>query len=176
LIVRLRAVLFVVVAGLGSLLVGAGAGGAAAPSGGQVQIFVVPGKVQGSGTIVVAGAIGDYGKTMQQKNDIARVVLQKGTFEVTLGAISEKIDHAKPTIANTTTCTFVFGATAPAKLFNGTGTYKGISGTVMLTEKFASYGPFHKTGAQKGKCNTAMNATPIAVWGSVTGSGRVTFG
>jgi hypothetical protein len=146
------------------------------PLGGQVRVFVVPGNVQGNGTIVVVGAIGDYGKTMNEKNGIGKVVLHKGTFEVNLNAIRKKLQSAKPTVANTTTCSFVFGATAPAKLFNGTGMYTGISGTVMLTETFAGYGPFYKTGAHKGKCNTNSNSTPIAQWASVTGVGNVKFG
>jgi hypothetical protein len=158
------------------MLIGAGASGAGTPMGGQVRIFVLPGNVQGKGTIVVAGAVGDYGKTTREKHGIGKVVLHKGTFEVNLAAISKKLNHAKPTVANTTTCSFVFGATAPAKLFNGTGTYKGISGTVTLTETFAGYGPFYKTGAHKGKCNTSNNSIPIAQWASVTGVGNVKFG
>ena len=53
--------------------------------------------------------------------------------------------------------------------------YKGISGTLMLTESFAAYGPFYKTGAHKGQCDTSNNATPLAEWGSVTGEGPVKF-
>jgi hypothetical protein len=161
---------------VGSLLIGAGASGAGTPMGGQVRIFVVPGHVQGNGTIVITGAIGDYGKTARQKNGIGKAVLHKGTFEVNLNAMSAKLEHAKPITANLTTCSFVFGATAPAKLFDGTGMYKGISGTVTLTETFAGYGPFYKTGAHKGKCNFSNNAAPIAQWASVTGVGNVKFG
>ena len=60
---------------------------------------------------------------------------------------------------------------------NGTGLYKGISGTLMVTETFAAYGPFYKTGAHKGQCNTSNNnATPLAQYGSVQGVGTVKFG
>jgi hypothetical protein len=171
----LRTALCALLAGLVSLLIGAAASGAGMPMGGQVRIFVVPGNGQGNGTIVVAGAIGDYGKTTKQKNGIGKALLHKGTFEVNLAAMSKKLNNAKPTIENKTTCSFVFSATAPVKLFNGTGMYKGISGTLMLTETFAGYGPFYKTGAHKGKCNTSNNATPLAQWGSVTGVGAVKF-
>jgi hypothetical protein len=171
----LRAALCVLLAGVGGLLMGAGAIGAGMPMGGQVRIFVVPGNGQGNGTIVVAGAIGDYGKTSKEKNGIGKAFLHNGTFEVNLNAVRKKLNNAKPTIDNTTTCSFVFSATAPVKIFNGTGMYKGISGTLMLTETFAGYGPFYKTGARKGKCNTSNNATPIAQWGSVTGVGAVKF-
>lgn len=172
----MRVAVCVLLAGVGGLLVGAGASGAGMPTGGQVRIFVVPGNGQGNGTIVVAGAIGDYGKTTKEKNGIGKALLHKGTFEVNLSAITKKLNSAKPMIENATTCSFVFGATAPAKVFNGTGMYKGISGTLMLTETFAGYGPFYKTGAHKGQCNTSNNATPLAQWGSVTGAGAVKFG
>jgi hypothetical protein len=161
---------------LSGMLIGANAGAAGMPAGGLVRVFVVPGNGQGNGTIVIAGAIGDYGKTSKEKNGIGKAILHKGTFEVNLKAIGKKLNNAKPTIANTTTCSFVFSATAPVTLFNGTGAYKNIKGTLMLTETFAGYGPFYKTGKHKGKCNTSNNATPIAQWGSVTGVGTVKFG
>ena len=163
---------------VGSILLGVtGAFGAGMPTGGTVRIFVVPGLQQGEGTVVIAGAIGDYGKThkINKKRIIGEMVLQKGTIQVNLSAIQKKLNSTKPTINNTTTCSFVFGATAPVTLFNGTGLYKGISGTLMLTETFAGYGPFYKTGAHKGQCNTSNNATPLAQYGSVQGVGTVKF-
>jgi hypothetical protein len=165
----------ILLVGLGGMLIGAGASAAGMPMGGTVRVFVVPGNGQGNGTIVVAGAIGDYGKTTQEKNGIGKVFLHKGTFEVNLKAISKKLNNAKPTIDNTTTCSFVFSATAPVPLLNGTGMYKGIKGTIVLTESFAGYGPFYKTGVRKGKCDTSNNATPLAQWASITGIGTVKF-
>jgi hypothetical protein len=162
-------------AGVSAILIATSASGAGTPKGGPIRIYVVPGNGQGNGTIVIVGAIGDYGKTTKEKNGIGKALLSKGTFEVNLQAISKKINNAKPTIENQTTCSGAFGATAPATLSNGTGAYKGISGTVMLTETFAGYGPFYKTGAHKGQCNMNSNANPIAQWGSVTGVGTVKF-
>ena len=147
------------------------------PTGGAVRFFVVPGHAQGDGTIVIAGAIGDYGKTTPiDKKGMGEALLQNGTFQVNLSAMVKKLNSSKPIIANTTTCSFVFGATAPITLLNGTGAYKGISGTMMLTETFAGYGPFFTTGAHKGKCNTSNSATPLAQYGSVEGVGTVKFG
>jgi len=162
----------------GSVLLGASGGFAAnMPAGGTVRIFVVPGKSQGQGTIVLAGAIGDYGKTHKvNKNGIGEAVLQKGTFQVNLAGIQKKLNNSKPIILDKTTCSYVFGATAPVTLLNGTGAYKGISGTLMLTETFAGYGPFYKSGTHKGQCNTSNNATPLAQYGSVQGVGTVKFG
>jgi hypothetical protein len=157
------------------MLIAVGASGAGAPKGGPIRIFVVPGNGQGNGKIVIVGAIGDYGKTTGSKNGIGEAVLSKGTFKVDLRVITKKLNSSKPILENKTTCSVVFGGTAPITLFDGTGAYKGISGTVMLTETFAGYGPFYKTGAHKGQCNTSNNATPIAQWGSVTGVGTVKF-
>ena len=84
----MRAALCLLLAGASSLLIGAGASGAGMPMGGAVRIFVVPGNGQGNGTIVVAGAIGDYGKTTKEKNGIGKALLHKGTFEVNLKAIA----------------------------------------------------------------------------------------
>lgn len=166
----------VLLTAVSGMLVAAGASGGGTPPGGGVRIFVVPGNGQGNGTIVVAGAIGDYGKTTKAKNGIANVLLHKGTFKANLKAIMKKLNNAKPLIENTKTCSFAFSAAASVTLFGGTGLYKGISGTLMITETFAAYGPFFKTGAHKGQCNTSNNATPTAQWGSVTGVGTVKFG
>ena len=149
----------------------------ATPAGGTIRIFVVPGKSQGKGTIVVTGAIGDYGRTTQiNKKGIGEMLLQKGTIAVNLAAISKKLNNSKPLLLDRTTCTFVVAATAPITLMSGTGAYKGITGTVMLTETFAAYGPFFKAGADEGKCDTSNNATPTAQYGSVQGVGTVKFG
>ncbi len=160
---------------VGILLIGAGANGMGMPKGGPIRIYVNPGNGQGNGTIVVVGTIGDYGKTTKQVAGFGKALLHKGTFKVNLNAISKAVNKAKPLIYNTTTCSYVFSATAPAAISNGTGAYKGISGTLMITETFAGYGPFYTTGAHKGKCNTSSNANPTAEWGSVTGVGSIKY-
>jgi hypothetical protein len=160
-------------------LVGAGIASAAPPSGmpkgGLIRIYVVPGNGQGNGTIVVVGAIGDYGKTTKQVGGFGKALLHKGTFKVNLNAMSKALNKAKPVLFNPTTCSGVFSATAPAPISNGTGAYKGISGTLILTETFAGYGPFYTSGAKKGKCNTSPNSIPTAQWGAVTGVGTVKY-
>ncbi len=163
---------------VGGLLVEAAAASReAAPTGGTIRIYVVPGKAQGQGTAVVTGAIGDYGRTMKvNSKGIGKLLLHKGTIEVNLAAIRKKLNNSKPILLNTKTCSYVFGATAPVPLSKGTGLYQGITGTVMLTETFAGYGPFYKSGAHKGTCNTSNNATPTAQYGSVQGVGTVKFG
>src|SRR5581483_3894136 len=76
----------------GALFAASAAFGAGMPAGGTVRLFVVPGQGQGNGTIVVAGAIGDYGKTHKLSNaGVAELVLQKGTIEVNLAPIQKKL-------------------------------------------------------------------------------------
>jgi hypothetical protein len=150
----------------------AGASGAGMPAGGTVRILVVPGQNQGQGTIVLAGAIGDYGKpTKADKTGIGEMILTKGTIHVNLGAPIKNLNNSKPILETKTTCSIVFGATAPVKLLNGTGLHKGIDGTVMVTATFAAYGPFHKTGAHTGQCNTSKRHAPRRV-GLRPGSGH----
>jgi hypothetical protein len=170
-----RIAICILFAAVGTMLIGVGANGAGMPKGGLIRIYVVPGNGQGNGTIVVVGAIGDYGKTTKQVGGFGKALLHKGTFKVNLNAMSKALNNAKPVLYSATTCSGVFSATAPAAISNGTGAYKGISGTLILTETFAGYGPFYTTGAHKGKCNTSPNSNPTAQWGAVTGVGTVKY-
>lgn len=156
------------------LLAVAVASAGSTPTGGTVRIFVTPGQGQGQGTAIIAGAIGDYGKTTKiNKKGIGEMLLHKGTIQFDLAPLVKKLNSSKPTVFSTKTCSYVFGATAPITVSNGTGLYKGISGTIMLTETFAGYGPYYTTGPHKGACNTSNNATPTAQYGSVQGVGTV---
>jgi hypothetical protein len=159
----------------------AGASGAGMPAGGKVKVFATP-KGNVYGTIVITGAIGDYGKTTTiDKNgkpdgngNYVKIALQKGTFEVDstkLNAISNK---AQPDF-DKATCSYSFSATAPVKLFNGTGLYEGLKGSVNITLNFGFVGADYKTGPHKGQCNTNMNAPTIAQYGSISGTGSVSF-
>jgi hypothetical protein len=66
-------------------------------------------------------------------------------------------------------------ATAPITFVSGTGLYKGISGTVSLTETAAFILPRYTSGKNKGKCNESNSAAPLAEWGALSGSGTVSF-
>ena len=94
----------------------------------------------GTGTIVVTGAVGDYGNiltidkngTTDPKGNYVKVTLQHGTFEVNLktydadwGKVSFPIDKA--------TCSSGAPFTGSVRLFDGCGLYKGISGTLTMT-------------------------------------------
>ena len=173
------------VALVGSLLCGGTPTTAAGmPAGGPIQVFVTPDLTPGSpnGTIVVTGAIGDYGTTLSiDKNgktdangNFEKITLKKGTFEVdttTLNALANKV---QPTM-NTATCSGFGTVVAPTTLLDGTGLYAGISGVVKIVETFAFIGPKYTTGAKKGQCNMSNNAQPLAQYGSIIGTGKVKF-
>jgi hypothetical protein len=159
------------------LLTAAVSAAASMPMGGTVHFFVTPSLSGNGGTIILAGAIGDYGTTSPKNSkSIGRAILKKGSFEVDLAKITKAVNNAAPTVANKTTCSYVFGATAPITIMDGTGAYKGISGVGTITETFAAIGPLYKSGAKKGECNTSNNANPVAQWASITGQATVKFG
>jgi hypothetical protein len=152
------------------------AGAATMPPGGAIRIFVTPSPSGTGGTIIVAGAIGDYGHTSPVKKGIGEAILKKGTFDVNLSILQRRLNNAPPTLENRATCSFVFAATGPVMIADGTGLYKGIKGTATITESFAGIGPRYASGPKKGQCNMSNNANPIAQWASVTGVGAISFG
>ena len=171
------------VAVLGGVLLGGSPAFAATtpstPAGGPVKVFATP-NGNGGGTIVITGAIGDYGRTLTiNKNgttnangNYVRITLQKGTFEVNSTALNAKADKAQPT-GDLTTCSGSLSVTGPVTLSDGTGLYRGISGTVSITETFAYVAARFTTGKHKGLCNES--AQPIGQYGSITGTGTVSF-
>jgi hypothetical protein len=61
-------------------------------------------------------------------------------------------------------------------LLDGTGLYAGITGTLKLTITEAFILPVYASGKNKGQCNESQNAQPVADYGSIIGSGTVSFG
>jgi hypothetical protein len=163
------------------LLAGSVALAAGATAGGPVQVFVKSGSGP-RGTILVTGAIGDYGKTVSvDKNgkvdnngNFQKVTLQKGSFWVDVTGLNKKLNKSQPAI-NKATCSVLFSASAPTNLFRGTRLYKGISGKVKIRVTFASLAPRFSSGPRKGQCNFANNVRPLSQSQSITGSGRVRF-
>jgi hypothetical protein len=169
----------------GALIGGAPAFAATAqavPAGGPVRVFATP-NATGGGTIVIVGAIGDYGTTLSiNKNGTAnangnyvRITLHKGTFEVNSTQLNAKANSANPVVNNTTTCSALISAAAPVTLLNGTGLYAGISGTVNITETFAFIVPRYTSGKKKGQCNEGNNFQPLGTYSAIWGTGNVSF-
>lgn len=162
--------------------VAASAAPAAAPTGGAIALFATVGDSP-SGKIVVAGAIGDWGDTLSIDRDgrpdlngnFVRVTLKKGTFEIDSTALNKKMANPRPQIASDVTCSVATSGSGPIKIFNGTGLYKGITGTAMVTLRFTGIGTRYQSGPKKGQCSHSENVKPLAMLGSVVGRGTVHF-
>jgi hypothetical protein len=162
--------------------VAASAASAAAPTGGPIALFATVG-YSPAGKIVVAGAIGDWGSTVSiDKNgkpdlngNFVRVTLKKGTFEIDSTALNKKMANPHPQIASDLTCSVATSGSGPVRLFNGTGLYKGITGTAQVTLSFTGIGSRYQSGPKKGQCLHSDNVKPLAMLGSVNGHGTVHF-
>jgi hypothetical protein len=171
---------------LGSVLFGAttafGSIASSTPAGGSVQIYA-PQSDSLHGTIVITGAIGDYGKTLTinssgkaaANGNYVKITLHKGTFEINSATFNAMAQNVQPTV-NQATCSAAATVAGPVTLFDGTGLYQGISGTVNITGTFGFIGPVFKSGKSKGQCNMSNNAQPISQYTLITGSGTVSFG
>jgi hypothetical protein len=175
-----------------ALILAAAVGATAAPAAattmmttGTVQVWVTPNTVNGAvDKIVLTGVIGDYGTattinkngTVDANGNYVKVVLQHGGFEVNLTTLNKLTNNAPPIMTNMTTCSIEFGGAGPITLFNGTGMYAGITGTVHMTEKFAAILPKLTSGPKAGQCNMSNNAQPVAFYATISGTGKVSFG
>ena len=129
-----------------------------------------------TGPIVITGAIGDYGTatsidengTVNANGNYEKIVLKKGTFEINSVSFNKATNKVQPTI-NTSNCSISGTATGPVTLFDGNGAYAGIKGTVNVVLTFAGILPTLKNG----KCNG--NAQPVGIYGTITGTGTVSF-
>ena len=154
----------------------------ASATGGKIYIYVT-GINSAHQPILIAGAIGDHGIAtsetksgkVDQNGNYVHIALKKGTFLVDATKLNGS-PNGKLVVQNKTSCSFAFKVTGPITISDGTGAYKGISGTANMTVVFAGVGPFYTSGAKKGQCNTGRNATPSGVYQSITGTGVVKYG
>ncbi len=162
------------IAAMASGACGAGAALAAdsprAPTGGQMKFFVTSFS-NGTGDIIVTGAIGDYGRSAADGNYV-KITLHHGAFALDVTELDAKASKSGPGL-DTTTCSGVSTATAPASMLDGTGSYRGAAGTMKVTETIAFILPRYTSGPHKDQCNN--NTRPIDDYSSVTGSGLVKF-
>lgn len=154
---------------------------------GTVQVWVTPNLSNSNSPvdkIIFTGVIGDYGTstttnkagTPNDNGNYAKVALQHGGFVVNLTTLNKLTNNAPPLMTNATNCSVVFGGSGPVTLSGGTGMYTGITGTIQITQKFAGIGAKYTSGLKKGQCNMSNNAAPLAFAGSITGTGKVSFG
>jgi hypothetical protein len=154
----------------------------ATPENGPVALFATISATSTPGNIVLAGAIGDWGKVVSvdksgkptDNGNYVKVTLKKGTFEIDATAINKKMANPRPQVQSDVTCSISASGTGPVKFLNGTGLYKGISGSATVTMTFTGVGPRYQSGAKKGQCEQNQGA-PLAMLGAVTGRGTVQF-
>jgi hypothetical protein len=85
------------------------------------------------------------------------------------------LNKANPTV-NKATCSAVISVTAPGSApVEGTGLYKGISGTLKPTATFAFLLPRYASGKNKGQWNESNSAQTLDQYSSIAGSGTVKF-
>lgn len=102
-------------------------------------------------------------------------MLRQGGFEINTTTLNKRAGSAPATVNNTTTCSFSFTASGPVTPFNGSGLYKGISGTVEIAESYDAILPRVATGKHKGQCDEGNSATPVAFVGNISDSSKVSF-
>jgi hypothetical protein len=168
----------VCVAVLGAALAVSGVSVAGAAAGGAVQIWGTPAN-GGGGHVVFTGAIADSGRAANadaagkptKTGGYKLLTLRKGTILLNGKRLKAALNNPKPSAFNSTTCSGDFVAKARSPIVSGTGAYAGISGTFHVTVTFAIVLPL-----TKGKCNTNTSANPVAEYGSISGTGTVSFG
>jgi hypothetical protein len=171
-----------VVAMVGMLFV-AGPATAATSKGGMIYVEVTPNNGV-TYPIVITGAFADYGTattieqngTVNANGNYVNIALKQGGFEVNSTALNKKASSTAPTFNSTTNCSYSFTVSGPISLSKGTGAYKGISGTLTMTESFSAILPRFSSGKHKGQCNEGNSTTPLASGGNISGSGKVSFG
>jgi hypothetical protein len=158
------------------------ASAAATPKGGPIALYATISATSAPGKVVLAGAIGDWGKVVSvDKNgkptdngNFVKVTLKNGTFEIDATELNKKMANPRPQIQSGVTCSISASGGGPVKFFNGTGLYKGISGTANVTMTYTGVGGRYQSGAKKGQCEED-NGPPLAMLGSVIGRGTVHF-
>src|SRR5262252_1168530 len=114
--------------GVGTLAVLAAAGvavGAAsaaeAPKSGPIALFATISASSTPGKIVLAGAIGDWGKVVSvdkngkpaENGDFVKVTLKNGTFEIDATAINKKMANPRPEVQSGVTCSIAASGSGP---------------------------------------------------------------
>jgi hypothetical protein len=147
---------------------------------GTVHVWVTPsnGAVQ---QILLTGVIADHGTATSIDKDgkvdpngqYVKVALTHGKFEVNAVPLNRNLDSMQPTI-NHANCSVSGSGSGNVTLFDGSGAYAGISGTIRMTTSFAAILHRHTSGPNKGRCNA--NAAPVAqTQSTLQGSGEVSF-
>jgi hypothetical protein len=169
-VVKIAAAFVVLLAGL---LLGGRAAFGESSSGGAFQVWGTPDN-SGGATVVLTGAVGDSGTAVSAnsngkpdpKGNYKLLMLQQGTILVS----ATNHHNGPPTTLNNKTCSATFVSTNPSTIASGTGAYAGIHGSATITVSIALVFPL-----TNGKCSLSNSVSPLAQYGSIAGSGTVSF-
>jgi hypothetical protein len=174
---RAGAALAVVGAGL---YLAAGTLGASSEPTGAVHVLVTPSLTGHGGTILITGAIGDYGKTFKADangspdphGSYSVAELHRGTILLNTGTLMKSIavgtERAHVDLA---TCSLAGTVTAGVPIVSGTGLYSGISGGLRASFTLGEVGTTYARGPKKGQCN--QSAGPVAQWAAIVAAGTI---
>lgn len=138
--------------------------GGATP-GGEVHVYGVNngGEVT---HLIITGAFAARGESRMVGTSTQLVRSSTGSFKVN----TSKLDNSPGSGAiNPTSCSGAFMVSEPVTLFDGTGAYKGITGTIRIKETFAAILPTTSSG----KCREDANPTSSVSF--LQGTGNVSF-
>jgi hypothetical protein len=139
------------------------AGGAT--RGGTVHVYGVNNGGE-TDNLIITGAFAAGGVSRMVGASTQQVTTSTGTFKVN----TSKLDNAPGTGGvNQDSCSGAFMVSEPVTLFDGTGAYEGITGTIKINETFAAILP--KTPS--GKCRNDANPTSDVAF--FQGQGTVSF-
>lgn len=172
----------IVIAVAGALVAGSAGGtvmatkAAGAQGGRVVYAYGTPALNGGSGTVIVTGAIGDYGSSVSAdasgqpdpNGAYSELILQAGTILSYNRDLGNKIQIGSARAqVNPVSCSLEGSVSAPATIISGTGAYAGITGTLDVTFTFAELAARTSTGA----CD--LNAEPPDQFATITAFGPV---
>ena len=153
----------------------AGSAGASGRSG-TIYAYGTPGLDGPNGTVIITGAIGDYGTTtkadrngqVDPNGQYSLLQLKNGTVLSDPSALDAKIQAGTPNAKiDPVSCSLQGSVSAPNPIISGTGAYAGITGTVDTTFTIAELAARTPSGA----CDT--NADPIDVYATIYSTGVV---
>lgn len=164
----------------GAMIGSAAAEATASTSGGQISIFA-PLTSGSRAPALVTGAIGDHGAFVSvnrkgrpdRNGDYAKLVLASGSFELDgrqLLSALRPVGGPYPA-----SCSIVLAGSAKVLVFNGTGAYRQISGTLSATSRAGLLGKRFTGGPHKGQCEEGPNAPTVALLGWIDLTGTVSL-
>ena len=163
----MKRILIVVSIALGALFVsGAVALATDSGRGGEVHVYGVNTGAGNENQILITGSIAARGVTHNVSENVGMVTTPEGSFKVNLRELNHAVGSGG---FNSKTCSGAFTTTAPITVFDGTGAYRGIHGTIKLTTTFAAI----VGRTDKGACNT--NGAPLTGLSFFQGEGSVSF-